>query len=124
MLSELDYWISIDRAREKATGKQPKRTKAYAERPSRRRDYHISIPISKAEDEAKKLKIEFCHLCGVRFEHASRRRKYCDECRKRTERKRWHMRMQNPYFAARERIRQRLKNANRRKNGPNKRTEV
>ena len=115
MSSELDYWIAIDRAREKATGQQPKRKKVFAERPTRRRGYHISLPISKAE-EAEKDKECICQLCGHKFTHSSRWRKYCDECLKKSERKRWHLRMQNPYFAARERARQRLKNR-RKKNG-------
>ena len=117
MSSELEYWISIDRAREKALGQQPKRQKAFGERPTRKskRPIRIDLPMSKADEQDEQPRTRICTLCGSKFSYSAKWRKYCDDCRRRSERQRWHKRMQNPYFAARERIRQRLKN--RRKNG-------
>ena len=88
MFSEMDYWASIDRAREKALGqavkKKPKQPKHRAHRKVR-----IELPMSYEKPKTKKI--------------------VDDEARKAKERARWRDRMKDPIFAAKEKLRQRLK---------------
>lgn len=94
MFSEMDYWASIDRARERALGKTvrkaPKQPKHRAGRKVR-----IELPMS-VEAKRKETK-----------------QKVSVEDRRAKDRARWHKRMADPIFAAKERLRQRLKHKRR-----------